>query len=147
MRVSEVMTKDVRVARPDQTIEEAARQMAELDAGALPVGENDRLVGMITDRDIAVRAVAKGKGPQTLVRDVMSADLKYCSEEEDAADVSSKMAEQQIRRLPVISRDKRLVGIVSLGDLALCRNAGSAGEALAGISRQGGKHSQTGGKL
>ena len=145
MRVSEAMTRDVRIASPNQSIREAARIMAEIDAGVLPVGEDDRLVGMITDRDIAIRAVAEGKGPDTSVREVMTQDVKYCFEDEDTDDVVRNMADQQVRRLPVVNRDKRLVGILSLGDLAVMEGARPAGEALAGVSQPGGEHSQTGG--
>jgi CBS domain-containing protein len=116
--------------------------MAEIDAGVVPVGENDRLVGMVTDRDIAVRAVALGKGPETLVRDVMSADVKYCFDYEDADDVAHNMGDLQLRRLPVVNRDKRLVGILALGNLAGKQNNRTVGEAVAGISRPGGTHSQ-----
>ena len=143
MKISECMTRDVKVARPDDTLQKAAAQMAELDAGVLPVGDNDRLVGMLTDRDIAVRAVAKGMGPQTPVRDVMSDDVKYCFEDEELSTVTENMGDIQLRRLPVLNRDKRLVGIVSLGDIAGSqRNADQAGQALAGISKPGGEHSQ-----
>jgi CBS domain-containing protein len=145
MKVSEAMTRDVRVASPDQSIREAARTMAEIDTGVLPVGESDRLVGMITDRDIAIRAVAEGKGPDTPVREVMTQDVKYCFEDEDTDHVARNMADQQVRRLPVVNRDKRLVGILSLGDLAVMQGAGPAGEALTGVSQPGGEHSQTGG--
>ena len=145
MQVSEAMTRDVRVARPDETIEKAAKVMAEIDTGVLPVGENDRLVGMITDRDIAVRAVARGKGPRTPIREVMTSDVKYCFNDEDTDDVARNMADQQVRRLPVVNRDKRLVGILSLGDLAVTQGGHPSGEALAGISQPGGGHSQTGG--
>jgi CBS domain-containing protein len=144
MRVSEAMTRDVRLASPNQSIREVARVMAEIDAGALPVGDGDRLVGMITDRDIAVRAVAEGKSPDTKVRDVMTQDLKYCFEDEDLDKVVSNMGEIRTRRLPVMNRDKRLVGIVSLGDLAMMHSAKKAGQALGGVSRPGGPHSQTG---
>jgi len=133
MRVSEAMTREVRVANPTQTIRDVAKIMAELDAGAVPVGENDRLVGMITDRDIAIRAVALGKGPDTPVRDVMSQDIKYCYEDEDLEHVAENMGDLQVRRLPVVNRDKRLVGVVSLGDLALKKEA-AAGKALKGVS-------------
>jgi CBS domain-containing protein len=145
MRVSEAMTRDVRVARPDQTIQDAAKMMSDVDAGVLPVGESDQLVGMITDRDIAIRGIAQGKGPDTPVREVMTADVKYCFEDEDTDQVTRNMADQQVRRLPVVNRDKRLVGILSLGDLAVMQGGQPAGEALAGISQPGGEHSQTGG--
>jgi CBS domain-containing protein len=144
MKVSEAMMRDVRIASPDETVQQAARMMAGLDAGVLPVGENDRLVGMITDRDIAIRGVAQGKGPEARVRDVMTPEVKYCFDDQEVDDVTRNMADIQIRRLPVVDRDKRLVGILSLGDVALSRRAGDAGEALSGISRPGGAHSQTG---
>ena len=143
MRVSEIMSRDVRVASPRQSIQEAAAIMAEIDAGIVPVGENDHLVGMITDRDIAVRAVAKGKGPETSIDDVMTRDVKYCYEDEDSEHVLDNLGALQLRRVPVVSRDKRLVGIVSLGDLANQSANGHAGAALAEISRPGGQHSQT----
>jgi CBS domain-containing protein len=143
MRVSECMTRDVRIADADETIRDAARMMGSLDAGVLPVRENDRLVGMITDRDIAIRAVAEGKGPEAKIRDVMSKDVKYCFEDEDVDHVLHNMGDLQVRRLPVLNRDKRLVGIISLGDLATNSEAAESGEALSSISRPGGEHSQT----
>lgn len=143
MQVSEAMTRNVRVANIDETIEQAAQLMAGLDAGALPVSENNRLVGMITDRDIAIRAVARGKGPDTIVRDVMTDDVKYCFSDQEIEEVTRNMGEVQVRRLPVIDRDKRLVGILSLGDVAVTTGNGAAGEALTGISRPGGEHSQS----
>lgn len=144
MKVSEAMTRDVRVANPDETIQQAARMMADIDAGVLPVGDNDRLVGMITDRDIALRAVAEGKGPDCRVRDIMTGDVKYCFEDQDLDEVTRNMGDIQVRRLPVVNRDKRLVGIVSLGDIATSRDREGAGEALSGISQPGGEHTQTG---
>lgn len=144
MKVSEAMTHEVRLARPEQSIREAANMMAELDIGSLPVEENDRLVGMITDRDIAVRAVAAGRGPDTPVREIMSTEIKYCFDDQSIEEVSQNMGDLRIRRLPVVNRQKRLVGILSLGDLALEDTAiDEAGEALGQISRPGGSHSQT----
>lgn len=144
MRVSEAMTRDVRVATPGQPIRDVARMMAEIDAGAMPVGENDRLIGMITDRDIAVRAVAQGKGPDTPVREVMSTEVLYCYEDDELDRVAKNMGDVQVRRLPVVNRDKRLVGIVSLGDLA--KNEKEAGgKAVSGVSKPGGQHSQRAG--
>ena len=144
MQVNEAMSSDVKIASPDQSIRDAAKMMAELDAGVLPVGENDKLVGMITDRDIAVRAVAAGKPPTTKVREVMSSEVKYCFEDDDLDDVAENMADIKVRRLPLLNREKRLVGIVSLGDIALFDGAGSAGSALCVISEPGGDHSQSG---
>jgi CBS domain-containing protein len=146
MKVSEVMSTDVRVVRPSQTIKEAARMMAEIDAGVLPVGDDDQLVGIVTDRDIAIRAVAAGKGPDTPVREVMSPEPRYCFDDEDVEQVAHNMGTLKVRRLPVVNRKKRLAGIVSLGDVALAKGADPAGEALASISEPGGAHSQTGDK-
>lgn len=143
MRVSEAMTRDVRIANAEETIQQAARLMAGLDAGALPVGDNDRLVGMITDRDIALRAVAEGKGPDTKVREVMNGEVRFCFDDQEIDEVMRDMSDIQVRRVPVLDRSRRLVGILSLGDLALAARDGAAGEALAGISRPGGRHSQT----
>ena len=142
MRVSEAMTRDVRIARPDQSIREAATVMAEIDAGALPVGEQDRLIGVITDRDIAVRAVAQGKAPTTMVRDVMSQEVLYCFDDQDLDDVAKNMGNVKVRRLPVVNRDKRLVGILSLGDLVRNEGAKVAAGTVSRISAPGGVHSQ-----
>jgi CBS domain-containing protein len=143
MKVSEAMSRDVRITSPDQTIREAAHLMGEIDAGVLPVGENDRLVGMLTDRDIAIRAVAQGRGPDTRVRDVMSAEIKYCYEDQTLEEICRNMGELQVRRLPVLSREKRLVGILSLGDLAARGQTRESGEALRGVSQKGGARSQS----
>ena len=142
MLVNEAMSSDVKVASPDQSIRDAARLMAEIDAGVLPVGENDRLVGMITDRDIAIRAVAAGKPPTTPIREIMSSEVKYCFADDDLDDVAENMADIKLRRLPVLDREKRLVGIVSLGDIALVDGPSNAGSALCAICEPGGEHSQ-----
>jgi CBS domain-containing protein len=144
MQVSEVMSPQVKVASPKDTLQQAARLMAELDAGALPVGENDRLVGMITDRDIAIRGDGEGRDPtRTSVADIMSREaVKYCFEDDDVDDVARNMAELQVRRLPVVNREKRLVGIVSLGDLSQRAQPEHAEEALRGVTQPGGRHSQ-----
>jgi len=134
MKVSEAMTRDVRVANPDQSIREAAQMMVDLDAGALPVGAEDRLIGMITDRDIAIRGVAKGRTPDTPVRDVMTADVKYCFEDEEIENVARNMADIQVRRLPVVNREKRLVGIIAIADLAANEDLEVVGAAVSGIS-------------
>jgi CBS domain-containing protein len=137
------MTRDVRLLSPDQTIREAAKLMAEVDAGALPVGENDRLVGMITDRDIVIRAVAQGKSADTKVADVMSKEMLYCLDTDAIDDVGRNMAKAQVRRLPVVNKDKRLVGIVSLGDLARNDDPTTIGRTVSRVSTPGGKHDQT----
>ena len=142
MKASKCMTRDVELVSPTQTIREAAQMMVELDAGALPVQQDDRLVGMITDRDIAVRAVAQGKSPETRVRDVMSPEVLYCFDDQEIEDVSRNMGEVKVRRLPVVNRDKRLVGIISIGDLALKEEQTLTGSTLARISKTGGNHSQ-----
>lgn len=141
MRVSECMTRDVKIASPSDTIGKTAQTMASLDAGGLPVGDNDRLVGFITDRDIAVRAVADGKGPEAKVADVMSREVRWCYEDEKVEDVLQNMGELRVRRLPVLSKSKRLVGIVTLGDLAT--KGQPTASALRHISQRGGLHSQT----
>ena len=121
MQVSEVMTRGVECARPADSIARAAEKMRELNVGALPVcGDNDRLVGMLTDRDITVRAVAEGKDPRTTkVRDAMTEGVTYCFEDDDVAEAARLMRDKQVRRLVVLNREKKLVGIVSLGDLAV----------------------------
>ena len=143
MRISECMTRDVQLARPDMSLREAARMMTDCDAGALPVGDGDRLVGMITDRDMAIRGLAQGLGPDAEVREAMTREIRYCFEDDDADDVLEMMGEQQIRRMPVLSREKRMVGIVSLGDLSRGPEPRRAGKALSDISRHGGQHSQS----
>ena len=135
MNISEVMTRDVRIATPNDSLQTAARIMDEFDFGLLPVGENDRLIGMLSDRDITIRAVAQGLSPQeSKVADVMTADVKYIYEDESVEQAARNMSDLQVRRLPVVDRDNRLVGIVSLGDLALSEED-SAGAALSSISQ------------
>jgi CBS domain-containing protein len=143
-RVADVMTRDPRIASPEDTVQQAARAMREEDTGVLPVGENDRLVGMVTDRDVALRLVAEGKDPaRTKVREVMTPEVRYVFEDEDLHRAAETMAEQQVRRLPVVNRDKRLVGVVSIGDLAAeGRTPRLAGRALAGVAREGGRHNE-----
>ena len=141
MKVRDCMSKDVQLSRPAETIREAAVKMRKIDAGVLPVEDNDRLVGMITDRDIALRAIGEGKGPDTPVGDVMSKNVRYCFDDEDIEAVSAQMGEFKIRRLPVLNRQKRLVGILSLGDVSHADDESSA-KALRDISRPGGVHSQ-----
>lgn len=134
MLVKECMSKKVQLANPDMTIHQAAQKMKEGDFGILPVSENDKLIGMITDRDIAVRAVAAGKNPDTTkIRDVMSKKVLYCYDDQDILEVAKNMGENQVRRLPVMNRQKRLVGILTLGDLAL--KGAESKDALSGICR------------
>src|SRR5690349_14339186 len=143
MKVSEVMTRDVQTVSPDQPVQQAASFMLSADAGSIPVTENDRLIGMITDRDIAVRGVAKGCGPDTPVRDLMSNDVICARIDDDVRDVASRMSEAQVRRLPVVDENEKLCGIVSLGDLSRETSDESANQALEGVSEPGGQRSQS----
>ena len=143
MKVAECMTSNVETVRPEQPIREAAQFMLRADAGVMPVGDADHLVGMVTDRDIAVRGVAEGLGPDTPVRDVMTEDLVCCYDDDDVETAAAKMSEAKVRRLAVLSRDgDRLVGILSLGDLSL-GDTDSAAMALDDITEPGGEHSQS----
>jgi len=142
MKISEVMTRDVQTVRPDQPVQEAASFMLSADAGSIPVSDGGRLVGMITDRDIAVRGVARGYGPDTPVRELMTDEIICVREDDDVDDVASKMSQAQVRRLPVIDSREQLCGIVSLGDLSRQADEDSAAEALQGVSEPGGSHRQ-----
>jgi CBS domain-containing protein len=133
MKVAEAMTRGAHTVKADDSVKKAAQIMMEKDVGFLPVEDNDRLVGTITDRDIAVRCVAKGKSGNAKVRDAMTADVKYCFEDEDMDHVVTNMGDIQVRRLPVMNRDKRLVGIVTVADAVLTYSPNSGGEALRGI--------------
>lgn len=120
MLVKDCMTRDVEVVRPDASVEEAARKMKTLDIGALPVCDGDRIAGIVTDRDLTVRGSASGRIPaQARVKEVMTPGILYCFEDQDIRDAADLMADKQVRRLVVLNRDKRLAGIVSLGDLAV----------------------------
>jgi CBS domain-containing protein len=142
MRVKLAMSGDVKVIDPTRSIRDAARMMADLDCGCLPVRDNDRLIGMITDRDIAVRGVAAGKSLDTPVREVMSPQVMYCFDDQELDDVAKNMADIKVRRLPVVNHSKRLVGILSLADIALAEGPMGAASALCGICEPGGEHSQ-----
>ncbi len=142
MKVSEVMTREVQTVGPDQSARDAANFMLRADAGAIPVIDGDRLIGMITDRDIAVRGVAEGHGPETPVRELMTNDIVAPHEDDDMDDVSARMSDAQVRRLPVVDDQQRLCGIVSLGDLSREGDDGAAEQALQGVSRPGGSHHQ-----
>ena len=142
MKVSEVMTTDVETVSADQTAREAASFMLRADAGSIPVCEGDRVIGIITDRDIAVRGVAEGRGPDTPVSDLMSDGIICAREDEDISTVAQRMSDEQIRRLPVLDAEDRLCGIVSLGDLARETRGETAEQALEGVSAPGGQHQQ-----
>ena len=120
MKIKNVMTRTVETVRPDQTLQEAAAKMKALDVGPMPVTEGDRLVGMLTDRDIVVRAVADGRDSRTTkVRDAMTSDVVCCNEDDSVKDAASKMKDRQIRRIVVVDAQQRVCGIVSLGDIAV----------------------------
>jgi CBS domain-containing protein len=141
MKISECMTPDVRLVSPDDTIERAAQIMGSADTGVLPVSDGDRLVGMITDRDIAIRGVAEGCGPSARVGEIMSREVRYCYDDAETDEVLDNMAQIQVRRMPVVNHEKRLVGIISLADLDRDR-PGEAGQALRDITRPSGLHNQ-----
>jgi len=136
MKLRDIMTRDVECVRPGETLQEAARKMKDRDVGPMPVcGDDDKIAGMLTDRDIVIRAVAEGKDPRTTrVQDAMSEGVTWCFEDQDPEEAAELMQERQIRRLLVMSRDKRLVGIVSLGDLATEGKKKQAGETLRAVS-------------
>jgi CBS domain-containing protein len=134
MQVADVMTRNVAVVSPDASLCEAACRMDDLNVGALPVCDGERLVGILTDRDITVRATAAGAPPnRTPVHEVMTDDVLWCYEDDDVEEAEQAMRRLQIRRLPVIDGRKRLIGMLSLGDLATDRAPG-VGDTLRSIS-------------
>ncbi|SLN09983.1 Hypoxic response protein 1 [Roseivivax jejudonensis] len=130
MHIREIMTADPITITPEKTLREASELMRTADIGILPIGENDQLVGALTDRDIVVRGLALGHGPDTPVRDAMSTDVLYCFDDEEVSAVAENLGDQKLRRLPVVNRSKRLVGLVSLGDVALQEDTRAAGDTL-----------------
>ena len=135
-KLKELMSRDVKVISPDLTIWDAAKQMRDGDFGMMPVGEDDRLIGTISDRDIVIRAIAEGKDAGTKVRDAMSEGVVWAYEDHFVEQAAKIMSERQVRRLPVVDRDKQLVGIVALGDLAVeSSEIQPAAQALSEISR------------
>ena len=135
MKVRDIMSRDVQVARPGDSIQNVAGRMAAGDFGFMPVAEGDHLVGTITDRDLVIRALAGGAGPETVVGEVMTSNVEWRRDDEDLKDVLKCMSDTQIRRLPILDKDNRLVGVVSLGDLSTRVKEKYAGEALEDISR------------
>jgi CBS domain-containing protein len=137
MKIREIMTPDVQCVQPGDTLVEAASLMRQLDVGVVPVCENDEVVGMLTDRDIAIRAVAEGRDPtKTIVRDTMTPGIVYhVLEDQDVEDAIRIMEQHQIRRAPVMNRERKLVGIVSIGDIAVETNIALSGEALKEVSQ------------
>ena len=144
MKVADAMTPEVQLCTPADTLKDAAEAMANLDVGLLPVADNDRLVGMISDRGIATRGVALGLGPDTPVSEVMTEDVKYCFEDQDLEQVMQNMGDIQVRRLPVLNRAKRLVGIIALGDIARRKANDGTAAALHQISRPDRSHTASG---
>lgn len=142
MKISDVMTTDVETVTADQTAQDAARFMLRAEAGSIPVCEGDKVIGMITDRDIAVRGVAEGLGPDTPIRDLMTDGIVCARTGDDVQAIAAKMSEAQVRRLPVLDEQDRLCGIVSLGDLSRETDGESAHQALEGVSQPGGHHEQ-----
>ena len=142
MKISEVMTTDVETVSSEQTAREAASFMLRADAGSIPVCEGGKVIGMITDRDIAVRGVAEGRGPDTPISELMSENIICAHEDDDVKSVAQRMSDEQVRRLPVVDSEDRLVGIVSLGDLTRETNGEAAHQALEGVSSPGGQHQQ-----
>jgi CBS domain-containing protein len=143
MKVSECMTREVQVARADQPIRKAAQFMIKADAGSIPVCDGDRVLGMVTDRDLAVRALAGGRGPETLLGEIMTEEIVVCFEDDDVADAARKMSESKVRRIPIVSRDgEKLVGILSLGDITK-RDPRLAEHALEEVTQRSPLHNQS----
>lgn len=136
MQVHEAMSRNVELVNPGTPLREVARRMQQLEIGALPVGEGERLVGMVTDRDLVVRGLAQADDLQNAcVRECMTPQVLYCFDDQPLDEVAASMAENQVRRLPVVSRDKRLVGIVALADIAGHADTRRAGDTLREISQ------------
>ena len=143
MKIADVMSRDVEVARPDDTIQSVAQKMAQFDVGALPVCDGRKIQGMVTDRDITVRAVAQGITSDQPISQVMTGNLEYVMANDDLDSAADKMAHHQVRRLPVVDENKDLVGIIALGDLAQEHKAKVIGRTLEEISEPGGRGNQT----
>jgi len=143
MKIRDLMTTEIETVTADQTAKEAAAFMLSADTGSIPVcDESKKIIGMITDRDIAVRGVAEGRGPETAVRDLMSDKIICANEDDEVAAIAQKMSDSQVRRLPVVDANDKLVGMVSLGDLSREADNGAASKALEGVSAAGSQHQQ-----
>ncbi len=142
MNIRELMTADIQTVSPTDSVQQAAGFMLSADTGSIPVCENDKVVGMITDRDIAVRGTAKGLGPDCKVSEVMSGDIVCARDSDDVQAIAKQMAESQVRRMPVVDSSERLVGMVSLGDLSREGKQEAASTALEGVSAKGSQHQQ-----
>lgn len=134
-KVKDVMSTNFKFMAPDSPVSKVAQQMRDLDCGFMPLAENDKMIGMITDRDITIRAVAEGKDPaKVMARDIMTEKTFYCYDDQDVEEVCNNMGEIQVRRLPVVNREKRLVGIVSMGDLAQAASRPNIGQTVQQIT-------------
>ena len=142
MKITDVMTKDIKTVSPTDSVQQAASFMLNADTGSIPVCDGDQIVGMITDRDIAVRGTAQGLGPDAKVSEVMSGDIVCASCEDSVDDIARQMADRQVRRMPVVDENQKLVGMVSLGDLSRETQGEAAHQALEGVSAKGGEHQQ-----
>ena len=142
MKIRDFMTTEIETVTADQTAKEAAGFMLRADTGSIPVCDEGKVIGMITDRDIAVRGVAEGLGPDTAVRELMSEKIVCARDDDEVSTVAQRMSEAQVRRLPVLNADGKLVGIVSLGDLSREASDVAASRALEGVSAPGGQHQQ-----
>ena len=142
MKIRDLMTTEIETVTADQTAKEAAGFMLSADTGSIPVCDEGKVIGMITDRDIAVRGVAEGLGPETAVRELMSEKIVCARDDDEVSTVAQRMSEAQVRRLPVLNADGKLVGIVSLGDLSREASDAAASRALEGVSAPGGQHQQ-----
>lgn len=135
MVIKDIMNQQTQLIGTDTTVKEAAEKMENTGVGFLPVGDNDELKGTLTDRDIVLKAIAKGKNPeQTRVQDILSPSLLYCREDQDVEEVARNMNEQQVRRMPIVNADKRMVGVVSIGDMAQHLSPETAGQVLRGVT-------------
>lgn len=142
MNIRELMTADIQTVSPTDSVQQAAGFMLSADTGSIPVCENEKVVGMITDRDIAVRGTAKGLGPDCKVSEVMSSDVLCARDSDDVESIARQMADSQVRRMPVVDSNEKLVGMVSLGDLSREGKQDAASTALEGVSAKGGQHQQ-----
>lgn len=146
MKVADAMNRGAHIVSANDPLKKAAQIMAEEGVGFLPVEDDDRLIGMITDRDIVTRCVAQGKDGSARVRDAMTNDVKYCFEDEDIDDVIENMADIQVRRMPVMNREKRLIGVLSLADVARLYSPDAVGMAFSGVVSPGGQHAGNAGR-
>jgi CBS domain-containing protein len=142
MNIRDLMTSDVQTVSPTDTVQQAAGFMLSADTGSIPVCDGGKIVGMITDRDIAVRGIGKGFGPDCSVADLMSKDVVCARDTDDVQAIAQQMSDKQVRRMPVLDADEKLVGMVSLGDLSRQEQESAAATALEGVSAPGGQHHQ-----